>query len=444
MLNRDYLRCYLLGERGELNDRGATFDEEAKEEFMSREIDRLQQEMKLTVELQLLIKTRGLMVDYRHGNVSPDTLDTEDHSTVDDGILDSDVDSLSLESYEEYDLEYVTEEDDDFFLPGNKRRQPNNWKNGIAWDQRFQELVGRIKGPEWASPCERAQGWWGTRELCEEDKDERMEELRAYKDKHGHCDVPRVLENNMKLARWCRMNKQSYKLIQKDETPLKKLNEDQLKQLADIGFRLKVEERKKVVQKAFKERIEDLKEHQRIHGHIKVTDKTDLLLARWCGEIRGNRRHPGRINSRKSLTEEQIAKLGTLGFDWDSTYSKTSDRIQELKAFNEMHGGHMPTYTTNQSLAQFCNEVRRSRRHPDRAKSRRLSDKDVAELESFGFEWNPCVREKSTVRAKSTSSDRIHEPKFMSSINLAAFYADRAILSGRIRIIKGEQHVVES
>ena len=82
-----------------------------------------------------------------------------------------------------------------------------------------------------------------------------MQEVAAFKAKHGHADIPRSLEDKMSLASWAHVVRQSYRQIQKGGKPALVLTKEMIARLEAIGFRLRVKERGKVKQVPFEERL---------------------------------------------------------------------------------------------------------------------------------------------------------------------------------------------
>jgi len=143
-----------------------------------------------------------------------------------------------------------------------------------------------------------------------------MQELAAFKAEHGHADIPRSLEDNMSLARWAHVVRQSYRQIQKGGKPALALTREMIERLEAIGFRLRVKERGKIKQVPFEERIKSLAEFKDVHGHVNVVEADDLRLARFCNHMRVARRAPQPGVTMK-LTQDRISALDDLGFDWE-------------------------------------------------------------------------------------------------------------------------------
>ena len=92
----------------------------------------------------------------------------------------------------------------------------------------------------------------------------------------------------------------------------KQLTNEHISRLDALGFIWTTQE---YVTRSFDERIEDLKEYKRTHGHLSVNRNEDNCLYQFCAGIRHSLKHVEMDGTRK-LTEERIARLDALGFDW--------------------------------------------------------------------------------------------------------------------------------
>ena len=153
----------------------------------------------------------------------------------------------------------------------------------------------------------------------------RIEELKAFKAKFGHCNVTSSRSPaNMQyisLARWCTKIRRSRTLRDQGKKPSShNLSEDQIAILDDIGFTWQVGE----TRRAFEDRIEELKAFKKNFGHCNVTlsrspaNKQYISLSRWCIGIRRSRtlRDHGEKPSSHNLSEDEIAILDDIGFTW--------------------------------------------------------------------------------------------------------------------------------
>ena len=92
--------------------------------------------------------------------------------------------------------------------------------------------------------------------------------------------------------------------------------------------------------KTFDDRMEDLKLFKETHGHVNVSIPEDKSLASFCNQTRHAHNNPGK-SKRKQLTDENIARLNALGFNWTTLEYVTrsfDERIEDLKEYKRTHG----------------------------------------------------------------------------------------------------------
>ena len=93
-----------------------------------------------------------------------------------------------------------------------------------------------------------------------------------------------------------------------------KLTADRIATLDAIGFDWRSETKTRSWI-SFIDRVEALREYKEKHGHLSVTFKANESLYCWCANIRSVRR--GKVGKCKiKLTQERIAALDAIGFDW--------------------------------------------------------------------------------------------------------------------------------
>ncbi len=71
----------------------------------------------------------------------------------------------------------------------------------------------------------------------------------------------------------------------------------------------------KYVTRLFEERIKDLEEYKRTHGHLNLKIQEDRSLYQFCAGVRHSLKQVEKDGTKK-LTEERIARLDDLGFKW--------------------------------------------------------------------------------------------------------------------------------
>ena len=212
--------------------------------------------------------------------------------------------------------------------------------------------------------------------------EQRIEDLRAYKEKHGHVNVKKSEDkslydfyNHMRRAR-----KNPEKLSSMN------LTDDRIASLDALGFEWNLNSDTK----SFAQRIADLKAYKEKHGHIKVKMSDDKSLYTFCRDIRKARNNPGKYD--RALTDNRIASLDALGFDWtvkEQAAKKSFDqRIEDLQVYKERHGSTNVKKSDDKSLYEFCHHMRQARNNPEKSKTL-INDDRIASLDALGFEWSP-------------------------------------------------------
>ena len=163
----------------------------------------------------------------------------------------------------------------------------------------------------------------------------RLQELKDFKEEHGHCNVSYKQGGPGGLGKWVQHQRrcQKYNLTSMDSSHIQKLN--------DIGFQWSVRDVKWDAQ------FQELKEFKKQHGHCNVP--ATHRLGKWVQEQRRNRK--GR-KGRRSLDPCRIRQLEEEGFQWQlfsrldrekgadkpADVDRLETRFQELKDFKEEHG----------------------------------------------------------------------------------------------------------
>lgn len=78
--------------------------------------------------------------------------------------------------------------------------------------------------------------------------DQRLDDLREFKEEHGHCSVPYTYEKNQPLSNWCSNIRYSYGLYHRGLTPTIKMTKERIDALIAVGFDfagLKTQQKKK-------------------------------------------------------------------------------------------------------------------------------------------------------------------------------------------------------
>ncbi|GFH51519.1 hypothetical protein CTEN210_07995 [Chaetoceros tenuissimus] len=164
----------------------------------------------------------------------------------------------------------------------------------------------------------------------------------------------------------------------------------------------------------FEQRVEQLLEFKKVHGHVNVPQKYTLnpSLGRWCNNkrIAYREKKSGKV-SKHAILEEHINRLNEIGFKWtiknhDSTFEK---RCVQLEAYKKMYGHcDIPrSFTADPSLRKWCENMRMAYSCIRQGKATRynLPQSRIDRLEKIGFRWTTPVFTKSKEVQKKAAAD---------------------------------------
>ena len=158
-----------------------------------------------------------------------------------------------------------------------------------------------------------------------------LEQLKAFKVKFGHVDVPAAFytnRQNQPLRNFVKSIRESYKNILEGQTSGNKLLSDQrISELERMGFKFQM-----LVRTSWEHRFEELRQHFRTHGSLEVPK--DPKLGRWVKTQRHyfktqtNYFRTTPEGEKSSLGLKRIGLLNSIGFDWRvDTNDKVTDHV---------------------------------------------------------------------------------------------------------------------
>ena len=231
-------------------------------------------------------------------------------------------------------------------------------------DSRFRERV-EVLGPTVSLESLRRSITSACIDTLGESWFERYGELVAYKEQHGHCDVPkRSVGKLKKLANWVVQQRVS----RNDGT----LAREKIDLLDRLGFKWSPYGHR------WRENYLALREYKERVGncHVPQNWAENKVLARWVQEQRMRRK-------RNQLSAERIALLNEIGFDWTCDIFSWEQRFGQLCEFKKRFG-HTRVHARwpeNPKLGGWVVAQRCKRRRG------RLSEEQEQKLTSIGFEW---------------------------------------------------------
>lgn len=216
---------------------------------------------------------------------------------------------------------------------------------------------------------------------------ERMQNLQAFQQEYGHVRVPRRFKQNPSLGNWVSRVRQQYRDY---HTPNKNttLTLQQIQQLEEMGFEWEI--KLGLRKDAWHDRIEELLEFKRQHGHCRVppTYQENKALAQWVLNLRQNYRLREEMRL-VVLSQQRMDELEQHGFEWDTRILKWADRLEELREYAK-DNGHIRVpkhYEQNPQLGRWTSTQRTQYRFYKERKPSKLNEDQVQQLEDVGFQW---------------------------------------------------------
>ena len=198
----------------------------------------------------------------------------------------------------------------------------------------------------------------------------RFQELKDFKEEHGHCDVPERRPGG--LGRWLRTQRKARK------KGIKCLDAARIQQLDEVGFKWGIHEDK------WDSRLRELTDFKEKNGHCDVPTNHPGGLGRWVEYQRGARNRAGW----RRMDPSRIQMLEDAGITWQVKVMVTQwdARFADLKRFKAEHGHCDVPVKHPGGLGRWLATQRRDG-------VRRLGPDRVRRLETEGFKWKVACGE---------------------------------------------------
>jgi Helicase associated domain len=165
--------------------------------------------------------------------------------------------------------------------------------------------------------------------------------LKAYKEKHGDCQVPTHYTENPKLGRWTHTQRHQRRLKHKLHKNAK-ISKDRIALLDELGFNWEVRTVVEQPRVSWQQRYDELLDYYQKHGNFLFSSETHPKLYRWCCEQR-NRLQSLEVqastasvvadgstatesgNCSRYLSPERVKLLSDIGFTSSTILAKQSD-----------------------------------------------------------------------------------------------------------------------
>jgi superfamily II DNA or RNA helicase len=187
--------------------------------------------------------------------------------------------------------------------------------------------------------------------------EEKFSDLLAYRAEYGDVNVP--TSNASGLVSWMNNQRQNKRMGCISPTRIQKLDE--------VGFDWSP------VESQWNENYEELVKFMAQHGHLDFSQRSSTRLVNWCNSQRQNRKNG-------ILSEAQILRLDSIGFEWTPRDSVWMSGFDNLVAYKLKYGNlDVPK---NSELGVWVGVQRRARKRGDISKDR------IQLLDEIGFVWD--------------------------------------------------------
>jgi hypothetical protein len=191
-----------------------------------------------------------------------------------------------------------------------------------------------------------------------------IDKLIKYKERYGDYNVPNHWEEDRSFAKWV--------LTQREKRAT--ISEEKRASLEGIGFNWLV------LDDIWEQRLIELKNYIKEHGHSKVSELENKRLYLWMSHQRVAKRE----NTKLKLSKDKIAKLEEIGFMWEPCKKYWSRCFRLLVEFKNQNG-HCNVVLNNDTeiLYKWCESNRKNKPN--------LTTNQIQKLNKIGFVWDAMV-----------------------------------------------------
>jgi len=192
--------------------------------------------------------------------------------------------------------------------------------------------------------------------------------LEAFKQEHGHCNVPATNPDNPRLGFWVSNQRAARRMSM--------LSRERIRQLEALGFEWDP------FSSRWEEMFTALSAFKEANGHcsVPVAYPENPKLGSWASTQR-------QFHRMSKLTPEHVRRLESLGFKWNLLASQWEQMFTVLKEF-QMKNEHCNVpqlYPENPSLGVWAARQRMA------FKRDKLTSEQIRRLGTLGFQWTPHV-----------------------------------------------------
>jgi hypothetical protein len=216
-------------------------------------------------------------------------------------------------------------------------------------------------------------------------------ELVQFREKHGmypyECEIKQLDEEGKRLWDWTRREKMLYRKYKAGDSNTS-MTEERIKRLEEIGFSWNI------YNDLWMQRYSELVKYHEHHGNslVPINYPANQRLAKWVSDQRTQKKL--KVNGLlSSLSEERLALLRKVDFEWNALEAKWLIRYEALVEHMRVNGrGSYPTRKSNPPLRDWVDHQQRHYRKLLRGDPAPLTDQRKAMLDEIGFPWQSEAR----------------------------------------------------
>ncbi len=191
--------------------------------------------------------------------------------------------------------------------------------------------------------------------------EKQFNDLKAFKNKFGHCTVPNNEDKYNQLHKWATR--------QRENLRKGKLEKDRVRRLEEIGFDFAPKD----LDGDWQKRFDELVVYKKQNGHLQVTARENKTLNIWILRQRARRK-------KGLIPEERIIKLDSIGFAWELGNSKLFEKkFIAMQKFKQEHG-HL-RFSIKHPLTSWQTHLRTLH------KEGKLTEEQQTRLKVLGFDY---------------------------------------------------------
>lgn len=209
-----------------------------------------------------------------------------------------------------------------------------------------------------------------------------IDQLIAYREQHGNCNVPLIYVENLKLGRW----------VEQVRRRRRQLTDEQNAHLVELGFVWAAK------RPTFNERIGMLKEYKEKYGNCHVPRRHEM--GEWVKSVR---------SGSTKLTAEKRKLLNAVGFCWETQSNRNerhwNERLARLEAYKQKYGDcKVPwEWAEDKQLSGWCHTQRKRE-----VKGKLRPDRKEA-LDKIGFHWSEPITARGDQSVEQQSDEEEEE-----------------------------------